>query len=76
MCHRATHHLPQRAPRNGASWRLSGASAALRGLALAFLRFTTRLLRVALLALGWCALILVIAVLWGAVLFRLKAGRR
>lgn len=29
-----------------------------------------------LFAVGWCALILVIAVLWGAVLFRLKAGRR
>ena len=29
-----------------------------------------------LLALGWCALILVIAVAWGAIMFRTKAGRR
>lgn len=28
------------------------------------------------LALGWCALILVIAVVWGAIMFRRKAGRR
>jgi ABC-2 type transport system permease protein len=29
-----------------------------------------------LLALGWCALILAIAVVWGAIMFRRKAGRR
>jgi ABC-2 type transport system permease protein len=29
-----------------------------------------------ILALGWCVLILVIAVVWGAIMFRRKAGRR
>jgi ABC-2 type transport system permease protein len=28
------------------------------------------------LALGWCALILVVAIIWGAIMFRRKAGRR
>jgi ABC-2 type transport system permease protein len=28
------------------------------------------------LALGWCAVILVVALVWSSVLFRVKAGRR